>query len=65
MSYSELSSGIVGKWYTGRQFVSSGKVNILLEQPQRAPQVTISEPKGKTEANIFLGTYFFFLLKIP
>lgn len=31
-----------------------------LEQPQRAPQVTISEPKGKTEAKIFLGTYFFF-----
>lgn len=47
MSYNELSSGIVGKWCTGRLFVTSGKVNILLRATSEGTTGYYFRTKGK------------------
>lgn len=60
MLYSELSSGIVGKWCTGRQFVSSGKVNILLRTTSEGTTGYYFRTKGKNRSKHFSWNIFFF-----
>lgn len=56
----ELSSGIVGKWYTGTQFVSSNKVNILPRATSEGTTGYYFGTKGKKQRETFFLEHDFF-----